>query len=911
MKNDSTANRTNKYKQFKHQRKGLWLISFLLLLITSCLKNEPSLIAHYYRYSGDYEGWNVWVWAADPPGNGKNFYFDLDKPDKDGFVTAKIFLDNTNIKEIGVIIRKSTNDNEWADKDSVNDRYTKEKEIWLLQNDPKVYTDKPDNSKPPILFAAADSSDKVIFTLPIEADDYSVFSVLENGVKLNGKSEKLRIKNEELGFSGDGLIRVIVTLNEKIRDPSKLFVIRDESGFFAERKVLMRAILDDFYYPENDLGVRYKTTESVFKVWSPAASAVCVALYDDSGVYNSAGRVTNHETNNLHPMEKDLNTGVWSAVVKGNMEGKFYLYRVEFAGGNITWAADPYAKAVSANGQRMAIIDFSKTNPHEWKENPKPSFLSGEWQDAIIYELHVRDFSININSGMKHKGKYLAFTERGTKTNGGSSTGIDHLIKLGITHVHLLPVFDFASINELTADDIFSKDQKFNWGYDPMHYNVPEGSYSTDPKNPYARITEFKKMVQSLHAAGIRVIMDVVYNHTYQTGAAPFDSIVPFYYYRTTDTGMYANGSGCGNETASERPMVRKFIIDSCRYWASEYNIDGFRFDLMGLIDTPTMIQLTEELRGGVDPSLIIYGEPWHAGGTILPEKLQTGIGSQKGNGFAVFNDRIRMAIKGGSDDNSLGFVSGDTGREEGIVLGVMGSVNDFTSQANESINYVTAHDNLNLWDKMALSHGSNDLASSPYKLLDGKNNIFDSNIVKSVILANGIILTSQGIPFFQAGDEFLRSKFGDHNSYTSPDNINMIRWENADRYREIIDYYAGLIRLRKEFPAFRQTRKEDIENSIEILKAGDMGVSFVIKEQRLNREPGISIRRTENDEKYTHFFIAYNADNKPMTFDLPSDVRNWKQLVNSKRAGIETLAEFSGSVTLDALSMTVLAGMR
>jgi len=867
----------------------LWLKLFILALYVSSCAGETSITVHYYRYSGDYDGWNVWVWPHNPPGEAQWARFNSEKPDKDGFVTARVYFPKKKpaIKEIGVIIRKSENNNDWAEKDVTHDRFTEEKEIWLVQGDPAIYTEKPATGNPPILFAAADSAGSVLISLPVEPEDFSVFAVYENERKISVSSEQLIINN-------DSVIRVIITLDEKITDPSKLYFVRDETGCFSERKVTMRGILNDFYYDGDDLGVRYSAEESGFKVWSPAAAAVSAALYDDAGVYSAEGRVVNNDTDNLHRMEKDFKTGVWSAVIKGNLEGKFYLYRVEFADGKTTWAADPYAKAVSANGQRMAIIDMSETNPLGWRGKEKPDFTAGRWQDAVICELHVRDFSIDENSGMKRKGKYLAFTERGTRTKDGAVTGVDHLVRLGITHVHLLPVYDYASINELTADE-------FNWGYDPMHYNVPEGSYSTDPRNPAARITEFKAMVKSLHDAGIRVIMDVVYNHTYQTGTWPFDALVPGYYYRVTDTGVYANGSGCGNEVASERPMVRKFIIDSCRYWAKEYNIDGFRFDLMGLIDRQTMAQLTEELRRDIDPTLIIYGEPWQAGGSVLPENLQTGIGAQRGLGFAVFNDRIRTSIKGGSDDNSRGFATGAKGMEKGIINGVLGAVNGFTSQANESVNYVTAHDNLNLWDKIALSHGAKDTAASPYKLLEGTPNftakfpadIFESDAVKSVLLANGIIFTSQGIPFFQAGDEFLRSKFGDHNSYKSPDSINMIRWENADRYGEVIDYYAGLIRLRKAYPAFRQSNKDDILNSIEILRAEDLGVAFVIREQGTGNK----------------IFVAYNGSKEPMTFSLPDDISVWRQVVNARRAGTETLAEITGKVTVPALSMTVLVG--
>ena len=688
-----------------------------------------------------------------------------------------------------------------------------------------------------------------------------------------------------------------IALDEKIADPSQCYVVRDESGDFEDKQVVMRNILDGYYYGGGDLGLSYGPDRSVFKVWAPTAAAVSVALYEDSGAYNAAGRVTDHETQNLHGMERDAETGVWSAAIQGNLAGKYYLYRAEFAdSGNearISWAADPYAYAVSANGQRMAIVSLDASNPPNWKPKQKPPF-SAAWQDAVIYELHVRDFSIDENSGMKNRGKFLAFTERGAKTAEGAPSGVDHLASLGITHVHLLPSFDFASLNELTVDDPRSPDPKFNWGYDPQNYNVPEGSYASDPADPLTRIREFKLMVQALHDAGLRVVMDVVYNHTYHTGSGPFDSIVPGYYYRTTAAGVPANGSACGNEVASERPMVRKYIIDSCLYLAREYNVDGFRFDLMGLIDTPTMKELTETLRKLADPGILIYGEPWQAGGSVLDEDLQTVTGAQKGLDFAIFNDRIRTAIKGGSDDGTKGFATGAPHREEGIVSGIQGSVNDVAGCAAESINYVTAHDNLNLWDKIALSLGAKNLAKAPYDLIKTDRDLLDNNAVRSALLANGIILTSQGIPFFQAGDEFLRTKFGDHNSFASPDSINMIRWENAARYRAVTEYHAGLIKLRKEHPAFRMSRREDMEGAIEILSAKNLLVSFMLK-------------GNANGDSWKTIVVAYNGSRKPKTLRLPAGPA-WRQVVSDKKAGTETLAVISAGqrVAMPPVSMAV-----
>jgi pullulanase len=642
-------------------------------------------------------------------------------------------------------------------------------------------------------------------------------------------------------------------------------------------------------YTGDDLGLTYTASGCGFKVWAPTARKVDVALYDDAGVYSGA-KVTNNETGNLTAMTKDNDAGVWSATVNGNLEGKYYMYRVEFADGKVNYGVDPYSKAVSANGQRSAVVDLASTNPANFRPGTRPAF-SGAAQDAVIYELHVRDFSIDSNSGMKNKGKFLAFTERGTKNSAGVPTGVDHMVNLGITHVHLLPSFDIASVNELTVDDPASADAKMNWGYDPLNYNVPEGSYSTNPRDPAARIREYKQMVQSLHDAGIRVIMDVVYNHTAGTGGTPFDAIVPGYFYRINDQGALSNGSGCGNEVASERPMVRKYIVDSVQYWAREYGVDGFRFDLMAIIDRETMRQVTESLRLNVDRGIIIYGEPWQAGGSILPSRDQTNVGAQKGMGIAIFNDRIRGSIKGGGDDASRGFASGQPDTEAGIVNGVRGSVDSFTTCASESINYVTAHDNLNLWDKFALSWGTPDMANAPYSLIRPDRPLLEIEPVKSVLLANGIVLTAQGVPFFQAGDEFLRSKFGNHNSYNAPDSINQIVWENAGAYREVVNYYAGLIRLRKAHPAFRMDAKADMDK-IKFLQKTDGLVAFTIGENA-------------NGDSWRTILVAYNAGSAARNMELPAG--NWIHVVDAARAGVDSLGTVTGTLRIPPLSMVVL----
>ncbi|MDR0645267.1 MAG: type I pullulanase [Treponema sp.] len=844
-------------------------------------KSKSSVVIHYYRYRGDYDGWNLWVWTN---GRGKSIAFGA--PDADGFAAASV-----EYAEFGMLVRRSEKENDWIEKDGDSDRYIKntknEKnmEVWILQNDDSIYMEKPEIPGPAILFAVADDPHTVLLTLIEAPDNYDRFGVFDSsGVKLYGKSEKGKADHE-----------VVIILTENALDVETIYTATDESGVFSPKEIVMRGILDSFFYDGDDLGLTYSAGRSLFKVWSPQAVSMSTALFDGPGTYNANGKVTDNSDALFIPMQKDTETGVWTASIAEDLKGKFYLFHVEFADGEKTFVPDPYAKAVSPNGQRMAVVDLAETNPPRWTADKPPL---GAFQDAVIYELHTRDFSIDEDSGMVHKGKFLAFTETGTINKDGSRTGLDHLKALGVTHVHLLPSFDFASVNEAVLDGRQASNQNFfNWGYDPQNYNTPEGSYSTDPWNPTARIVEFKQMVQAFHDAGIRVVMDVVYNHTFQVSGGPFGA-TRNYFYRTDKLGRLTNGSGCGNEVASERPMMRKFITDSVLYWAREYRVDGFRFDLMGLIDIDTMTNLTEELRSTVDPSIIIYGEPWTAGYSPLPTDKQSVIGRQKGLGFAVFNDRLRNMLKGGSDDDSRGFASGATGCEQGVVQGVRGSVNDFTARADESINYVTAHDNLNLWDKFAFSFGAKNLADSPYGLIDPKKDLFENDPVRAALLSNAVVLTAQGIPFFQAGDEFLRSKFGDPNSYSSPDSVNQIRWENASKYKAIVDYYTGLIRLRKEHPAFRMNESADIEKHIgvthdtEAISAGV--VSFLLKDNA-------------NGDSWRDIFVVYNGSEQLQTVALPETAAVWFQVVTDKKAGVEPLAEVQGQITVPRFSAAVL----
>ncbi len=597
-----------------------------------------------------------------------------------------------------------------------------------------------------------------------------------------------------------------------------------------------------------DLGVDYSPEKSKFAVWSPHADKIDLLVYETE----NEGAIGQIES-----MEMD-DYGIWHTEVKGDLKNKAYNYMIEIDN-DIKCAVDPYAKAVTQNGNRGVILDLKDTDPKGWSEDERPHLEKPE--DSIIYELHVRDFSISPSSGMKHKGKYLAFTEEGSRLSGTDiKTGIDHLKELGITHLHLQPVFDFATVDE-------SVNYEYNWGYDPKNYNVPEGSYATDSAEPSCRIKEFKKMVQALHENGIRVVMDVVFNHTYEIDGHSFGKLAPGCYYRQDKDGNYSNGSGCGNEVASERPIVRKFIVDSVIHWAKEYHIDGFRFDLMALHDRRTMEKVAEKLHE-IDSSIVIYGEPWTADSSPLPTEWQMLKGEQKESGIGVFNDEFRDAIKGSTRGRDRGYATGklNEGNISAIKEGIQGSINSFAFDPEEVINYVSAHDDLTLWDKIVHSNPE----------------VSEKERIKMNNLSNAIVLTSQGVPFLHAGVEMLRTKYGDANSYKSPDGINQIEWgrkiENIDTFR----YYQGLIKLRKNHPAFRMNTAEEISKSIEFISTDDAVIAFQLGEYA-------------NDDQWEKIVVIHNPYHETKRVKLPERAK-WKVVVMDGKAGTKVLKEITGN---------------
>lgn len=628
------------------------------------------------------------------------------------------------------------------------------------------------------------------------------------------------------------------------------------------------------FYAGTDLGVFWSPEKTTVKIWSPTATQIELRLYKDgvSGEY--------FYKTNLQP----AGNGVWGTSLKGDYEGNFYILRIN-DGDWLEEVPDIYARCVGLNGRRGMIYNPQKTNPDNWNNDKGPELQ--RFTDAIIYETHVRDFSIAEKSGIKNRGKYLGFTEEDTKTKTGISTGLAHLKELGITHVHLLPVSDFFTVTEDQPNE------RYNWGYDPEHFNALEGSYATNPFDGTVRILEFKKLVKALHDNGIGVVLDVVYNHTYYAKESVFNQTVPGYFYRQKPDGSFANASGCGNEIASERSMVRKYITDSLKYWASEYHIDGFRFDLMGIYDTETMSIICHELNQ-IKPGILLYGEGWAADQSPMPENLR----AVKHNisqlpGIAAFNDDFRDALKGGhGDKKSKGFVSGLELREEAVKFGVIAatghpqivydyvesSKHAWAAEPSQCVNYVSCHDNYTLFDKLKMSVPK----------------ATDAELRKMVKLAGALILTSQGIPFLHAGVEFCRTKNGDGNSYKSPDSVNHLDWNRKEKYADVFEYFKKLIQLRKNHPAFRMRATSDISRNLNFCTPYQLGVV------------SYCIQGDEAGDSWKNIILIFNGKNQEAVIALPEG--NFKIVAKGteiNEAGIGELV--SDEVTAEAISMMIL----
>ncbi len=824
------------------------------------LEDGYNQLTLYWNYDGSYENCDVWIWWGDKAGQGYLFH--------ECEYGAKMVVNvPEGVEEVGFIVRRDCSEpggSSWgsATKDYDQDRFAiiegRETVIYLKTGDASQYKSQ-DGGK----------------TLTM-IKKFSLAGIVDEKKIEYRVTPKVNIKSFDMVKVYDGdreiAVRSISTLN---RDATAGYIEVDEaldlSGNYrvviegyGEKAVVPTGIFDSNYFAENfhydgdDLGAIIDGDNTTFKVWAPTASKVVLNLF------TAGNGVDAYKTVEMVKGDK----GVWSHT-EACGHGTYYTYSVTTSVGTQE-AVDPYAKAAGVNGKRGMVVDLSLTDPEGWDDAILTDNID-HYSDAIIWEVHVRDFSNKI-ADSQYKGKYLAFTERGLVNEHGEPIGVDYLVNLGITHVHLLPVYDYASVDETHPDD------QFNWGYDPANYNVPEGSYSTDPYNGEVRIREYKEMVKALHEAGIGVIMDMVYNHTYDANSS-FNKIVPYYYYRYTNTGANSSASGCGNDTASERYMFGKFMVDSTSYWVEEYKLDGLRFDLMGLHDLATM-QEVESAVHTVNPNAIIYGEGWTMGATIDGSKQanQSNIGEIVPTGdaigaIAVFNDAIRDGLKGSVfDATAKGFINGSPkGNVIKVLFGIKGGAASGTTwRVTDSmvINYMSAHDNNTLWDKLLLSN-PNDSDDTRNKM----NN-----------LGAAIIMISKGTPFWQAGEEMLRTKDGDENSYKSSDAINNIDWsvlKEGERQYETMLYYKGLIEMRKAYPIFTDATTEVTHE--------ELGSGVIL----------VTIKDSNGGEA----LVVINPHSQALPVTLEGE---WNLVATSTEAGAEIIARESGSITADTIGVRV-----
>ena len=815
--------------------------------------NEVTVNFHYLRDDGNYDQWGLWAWGEGKDGASYDF---VDNGDAKGAVTTVTLTEST--PSLGFIVKKGN----WLAKDPEADRYldlsavvsgTVEvycetgKEEFDVNLDNAVLGLKIKNPK-----AVSKTEIEFSFTVAPEEGEVSVsdFAVL------NGLGEPLQIAS--LSHT-DGSKEGKLTLYDEL-DYAKEYTVEFQGSstslslpdYFSSEE-----FESQYTYDGNDLGATYTKEKTTFRVWAPTANQIELNIYDEGNGGNATEVV---------PLTADVN-GTWVAVVNGDLNKKYYTYTAYFDGKTNKDIVDPYAKSVGVNGKRGQILDLDETDPDGWSSDARHTYAN--ITDMSLYELHIRDFSADPDSGITNKGKYLAFTETGTTTSNGIATGIDHLKDLGITTVHIMPSYDFGSVDETKLDT-----PQYNWGYDPVNYNAPEGSYSTDPYHGEVRVNEYKQMVKSLHDAGIGVVMDVVYNHTYTSDSYCFNQLVPGYFHRPD-----SNGSGCGNDVASERLMVRKYIVESVKYWAEEYHLDGFRFDLMGLIDVDTMNEIRAEL-DKIDPNIIIYGEGWTLSTNVTKDvKLATQTNASLTPGIAYFSDNIRDALRGNVfEDTEPGYVAAE-GKNFSSIKKSVNYSSVWSPSPSQTINYDSCHDNHTVWDRLANTAPE---ATEEERISMNK-------------LSAAIVFTSQGVPFIMSGEEFLRTKGGDHNSYASPDSVNQLDYTRVGTYSNVYNYYKGLITLRNAFDGFRLTTADEVAASIEFAKTADkQSIAYTIAGSSV---PGDSAKHD--------IFVIYNPFSETKTFDLPEG--KWSIVANGDQAGIAVLGTAEGTVDVSAISAFVL----
>lgn len=838
------------------------VVPFFMDVLTVKAAEDLTLKLHYHRADDNYEGWDVWLWEEGGDGGGYAF------EEEDGEMVATKVI-TPGVTSVGFIVRtadwtKDIDADQFIDiaemvsgtvhiyVESGVEGYTKEYGEDAVTGT-KLTKAKYDNETESII---------VSMTGSIEGDLASVFTI-------TGKDGNVAVTEVTKGQQFQYTVKV-----ESPLELTKDYNITYEGN---EYKIVMpniystEAFEEEYTYTGTDLGAIWSSEKTAFRVWAPTAEVVKVNLYE-SGTAGTDDLIEQLE------MQKDVN-GTWVAEKEGDLNGTYYTYVVSI-NGEEKEACDPYARTTGVNGQRAMVIDLASTNPEGWENDTNPH-AGANYTDAVIYELHVRDLSSDASSGITNTGKFLGLIETGTTTESGISTGLDHIKDLGITHLQLMPSYDYGSVDETQLDKA-----QFNWGYDPVNFNVPEGSYSTDPYKGEVRVKEMKEMVQGLHENGISVVMDVVYNHVYNATDFCYNQIVPGYFSRVDEDGQYSSGSGCGNDTASERAMVRKYIVESVKYWADEYHIDGFRFDLMGLIDTQTVNEIVAEVRKD-HPDVMFYAEGWTMDTTLTKEgyTLATQVNSPETPDFAFFNDNLRDGLKGSVFNNEVGYVSGAEGLESTISESFLGAAT-WCKSPTQTINYVSCHDNLSLMDRISRSTPA----------------VAKEDRIRMNNLSAAIYMTAQGVPFMQAGEEMLRSKVKedggfDENSYASSDFVNSLKWDNLneEEYQNTYNYYKGLIAFRKEHPALRMTTAEDVAANIKTVSGLDANVL------------AFEIAGGANGDSAEGMYIIFNANEEETQVTLPAGYA-WNVYVNGESAGTEVIETItSGTAKVAPISALVL----
>ena len=822
---------------------------------------DLTLKLHYHREDGVYDNWTVWLWEL-----GGGDAIDAPLVDEDGEMVATMTV-TPGITTIGFIVRMP----DWT-KDIDADQFIDVSEVTSgtvhiyvesgVEGCTKEYGDDVVlGTKLKSAVYNHDGTITVTMTGEIEGDLSGVFSVA-------GKDGDAAIASVT---AGEDYVYTVV-LSEEL-DPFRSYTITSDGSVYKlsiPSVYSTDAFEQEYAYTGDDLGATWTADATSFRVWAPTAESVTLRLFESGKSY------VDDLTEEIE-MTPDVN-GTWVAKKDGDLNGVYYTYSAVIDGKK-SEACDPYARTTGVNGVRAMVIDLDGTDPAGWENDANPH--AGESiNDAVIYELHVRDLSVDADSGITNAGKFLGLAETGTKTPGGVSTGLDHIKELGVTHIHLLPIYDFGSVDETHTS------ASFNWGYDPVNYNVPEGSYSTDPYNGEVRVKELKETVKALHDNDISVVMDVVYNHVQDAGTFCFNKLVPGYFSRVNDDGSYSNGSGCGNDTASERAMVRKYIVDSVCYWADEYHIDGFRFDLVGLLDTETINEIVTEVHKD-HPDVIFYGEGWTMSTDMTKEgyTMATQVNSPETPGFAYFNDTIRDGLKGSVfDDTDKGYASGKTGMEETLARCFLGA-DAWCTSPSQTVNYASCHDNLTLYDHLQTA----------------RPEAGHEDLVRMNNLAAAVYMMAEGVPFLQAGEEMLRTKVNsdgtfNSNSYNSNDQVNCLKWGDLEdeAYQQVFAYYKGLVAFRKAHGALRLTTAQDVASAVSVVDGLEANVL------------AFDIQGGVNGETAEELFVIFNANEASTTVPLPEG--NWNVYINGEKAGIQALASITdGSAVVEPVSAMVL----